>query len=141
MPCQVSCSFLYIFENLKAGKIFSLYLFSGLSAWTFPLNKVRLQKNYVDIISTIKHESIVDHLISCELLTIDDRQTIEACPAQTGKNRKLMDQLLHCGEKCYTEFLNALRSDGAYTGLANQIEQTNVTSTDIATLQSCYTKM
>ncbi|CAG2242964.1 unnamed protein product [Mytilus edulis] len=76
----------------------------GLSAWTVPLYKVRLQKNYVDIISTIKHDSIVDHLISCELLTIDDRQTIEACAAQTGKNRKLMDQLLHCGRNAIQNF-------------------------------------
>ncbi|XP_052067436.1 uncharacterized protein LOC127706786 [Mytilus californianus] len=113
----------------------------GLSAWTVPLHKVRLQKNYVDIISTIKHEAIVDHLISCELLTIDDQQIIEACPAQTEKNRKLMDRLLHCGEKCFMEFLNALRSDDIYADLANQIEQTDVTSIDIATLQGCYTKM
>ncbi|XP_076115645.1 uncharacterized protein LOC143083262 [Mytilus galloprovincialis] len=113
----------------------------GLSAWTVPLHKVRLQKNYVDIISTIKHEAIVDHLISCELLTIDDQQIIEACPAQTEKNRKLMDRLLHCGEKCFMEFLNALRSDDVYADLANQIEHTDVTSIEIASLQSCYAKM
>ncbi|CAG2236231.1 unnamed protein product [Mytilus edulis] len=110
----------------------------GLSAWTVPLHKVRLQKNYVDIISTIKHEAIVDHLISSEVFTIDDQQTIEACPAQTEKNRKLMDRLLHCGEKCFIEFLNALRSDEIYADLANQIEQTDVTSIDIATLNGCY---
>ncbi|VDI77144.1 Hypothetical predicted protein [Mytilus galloprovincialis] len=110
----------------------------GLSAWTVPLHKVRLQKNYVDIISTIKHEAIVDHLISSEVFTIDDQQTIEACPAQTEKNRKLMDRLLHCGEKCFIEFLNALRSDEIYADLANQIKQTDVTSIDIATLNGCY---
>ncbi|XP_063411013.1 uncharacterized protein LOC134693963 [Mytilus trossulus] len=113
----------------------------GLSAWTVPLHKVRLQKNYVDIISTIKHEAIVDHLISCEVFTIDDQQTIEACPAQTEKNRKLMDRLLHCGEKCFIEFLNALRSDEIYADLANQIEQTDVTSIDISTLHDCYSNM
>ncbi|CAG2236526.1 unnamed protein product [Mytilus edulis] len=113
----------------------------GLSAWTVPLHKVRLQKNYVDIISIIKHEAIVDHLISCEVFTIDDQQTIEACPAQTEKNRKLMDRLLHCGEKCFIEFLNALRSDEIYADLANQIEQTDVTSIDISTLQDCYSNM
>ncbi|CAC5416399.1 unnamed protein product [Mytilus coruscus] len=113
----------------------------GLSALTVPLHKVRLQKNYVDIISTIKHEAIVDHLISSELLTIDDQQTIEACPAQTEKNRKLMDRLLHCGEKCFIEFINALRSDDIYADLANQIEQTEVTSMDIATLQACFSNM
>ncbi|OPL33142.1 neuralized pats1, partial [Mytilus galloprovincialis] len=113
----------------------------GLSAWTVPLHKVRLQKNYVDIISNIKHEAVVDHLISCQLLTIDDQQIIEACAAQTEKNRKLMDRLLHCGEKCFMEFLNALRSDDIYADLANQIGQTVVTSIDIATLQSCYAKM
>ncbi|VDI63720.1 Hypothetical predicted protein [Mytilus galloprovincialis] len=113
----------------------------GLSAWTVPLHKVRLQKNYVDIISTIKHEAIVDHLISGELLSIDDKQTIWACPAQTEKNRKLMDQLLHCGENVFIEFIHALRSDDAYEDLANQIEQTVVNSIDIASLQSCYTNM
>ncbi|VDH99488.1 Hypothetical predicted protein [Mytilus galloprovincialis] len=113
----------------------------GLSAWTVPLHKVRLQKNYVDIISTIKHEAIVDHLISSEVFTIDDQQTIEACPAQTEKNRKLMDRLLHCGEKCFIEFLNALRSDEMYADLANQIEHTNVTSIDIASLHDCYSNL
>ncbi|XP_052067016.1 uncharacterized protein LOC127706426 isoform X2 [Mytilus californianus] len=131
----LSCDLEDITEDTRTAQI------EGLSAWTLPLHKVRLQKNYIDIIATIKHEAIVDHLISCELLTIDDQQTVEACPAQTEKNRKLMDRLLHCGEKCFMEFLNALRSDDIYVDLANQIEQTDVTSIDIATLQCCFTKI
>ncbi|CAC5381163.1 RHOB [Mytilus coruscus] len=97
----LSCDLEDITEDTRTAQM------EGLSAWTVPLHKVRLQKNYVDIISTIKHEAIVDHLISCELFTIDDQQIIQACPAQTERNRKLMDTLLHCGEKCFIEFLNA----------------------------------
>ncbi|CAC5366954.1 unnamed protein product [Mytilus coruscus] len=96
-----------------------------LSECTVPF-KVRLQKNYVNIISTIKHEAIVDHLISCDLFTIDDQQFIEACPEQTEKNRKLIDRLWHCGEKGFLEFLNALSTDDVYVDLSNQIKHTKV---------------
>lgn len=85
-----------------------------------------MQKNYLNIISTIKHDAIVDHLISCDLFTIDDQQFIEACPEQTEKNRKLIDRLWHCGETGFLEFLNALSTDEVYVDLANQIKETSV---------------
>ncbi|CAG2244110.1 unnamed protein product [Mytilus edulis] len=76
----------------------------GLSEWTVPVYKVRLQKNYSKIIDNIQHETIVDHLISRDVLTIADSQMINACPAQIQKNRKLIDILLHRSEN---GFLNS----------------------------------
>ncbi|XP_076116519.1 uncharacterized protein LOC143083993 [Mytilus galloprovincialis] len=108
----------------------------GLSDWTIPLYKIRLQKNYSDIITSVKHELIVDYLISCAVLTIGDHQNIEACPSQEQRNRKLMDSLLHGNEKGFTEFLSALRN--GYADLADKIENTNITHTDRSTIQSCY---
>ncbi|XP_076080537.1 uncharacterized protein LOC143051531 [Mytilus galloprovincialis] len=110
----------------------------GLSDRTVPLFKIRLQKNYSDIITSVKHDIIVDHLISCDVLTFGDCQKINACPSQEQKNRQLMDILLHGNENGFTEFLNALRNDSAYADLANRIASTEVTSTDRSNIQSCY---
>ncbi|XP_063438293.1 uncharacterized protein LOC134719220 [Mytilus trossulus] len=110
----------------------------GLSDWTVPWFKIRLQKNYSNIITSVKHDTIVDHLISCDVLTFGDCQKINACPSQEQKNRQLMDTLLHGNENGFTEFLNALRNDSAYTDLANRIASTEVTSTDRSNIQSCY---
>ncbi|XP_076088218.1 uncharacterized protein LOC143058629 [Mytilus galloprovincialis] len=110
----------------------------GLSGWTVPVYRVRLQKNYSNIIDCINHEKIVDHLISRDILTIADSQMINACPAQIQKNRKLMDILLHGSEKGFIEFLKALREDSVTTELADEIENTLVTSRNISTIHSCY---
>ncbi|CAC5388672.1 unnamed protein product [Mytilus coruscus] len=110
----------------------------GLSDWTAPVYKVRLQKNYSKIIDSIQHEKIVDHLISCDVMTIADSQIINACPAQIQKNRKLMDILLHGSEHGFMEFLKALREDSVYTELADKIENTTVASRDIATIRNCF---
>ncbi|XP_052065536.1 uncharacterized protein LOC127705238 [Mytilus californianus] len=110
----------------------------GLLDWTVPLYKIRLQKNYSDIITSVKHDIIVDHLISCAVLTIGDFQKINACPSEEQRNRKLMDSLLHGNEKGFTEFLSALRNDSVYADLADKIENTNITSTDRSNIQSCY---
>ncbi|XP_063412346.1 uncharacterized protein LOC134695085 [Mytilus trossulus] len=110
----------------------------GLSEWTVPVYRVRLQKNYSNIIDCINHEKIVDHLISRDILTIADSQMINACPAQIQKNRKLMDILLHGSEKGYNEFLNSLQEDSVHTELADEIENTPVSSRDLSTMQGCY---
>ncbi|XP_076081052.1 uncharacterized protein LOC143051960 [Mytilus galloprovincialis] len=110
----------------------------GLSDRTVPLFKIRLQKNYSDIITSVKHDIIVDHLIPCDVLTFEDCQKINACPSQEQKNRQLMDTLLHGNENGFTEFLNALANDSAYADLANRIAFTEVTSTDRSNIQSCY---
>ncbi|XP_063438433.1 uncharacterized protein LOC134719355 [Mytilus trossulus] len=110
----------------------------GLSEWTVPVYKVRLQKNYSKIIDSIHHETIVDHLISRDVLTIADSQMINAYPAQIQKNRKLMDILLHGSEHAFIEFLKALREDFEYTELADEIENTTVASRDISTIKSCF---
>ncbi|XP_076080539.1 uncharacterized protein LOC143051533 [Mytilus galloprovincialis] len=112
--------------------------YKGLPDRTVPLFKIRLQKNYSNIITSVKHDTIVDHLISCAVLTIGDCQKINACPSQEQKNRQLMDTLLHGNENGFTEFLNAVRNDSAYTDLANRIASTEVTSTDRSNIQSCY---
>ncbi|XP_052096542.1 uncharacterized protein LOC127731746 [Mytilus californianus] len=110
----------------------------GLSNWTVPMYKVRLQKNYSNIIDSIQHEKIVDHLISRDALTIADSQMINACPAQIQKNRKLMDILLHESEHEFIEFIKALREDSVYAELADEIENTTVASRDISTIKSCF---
>ncbi|VDI37628.1 Hypothetical predicted protein [Mytilus galloprovincialis] len=110
----------------------------GLSQWTVPVYRVRLQKNYSNIIDCINHEKIVDHLISFDILTIADSQMINACPAQIQKNRKLMDILLHGNEKGFFEFLKSLREDSVHTELADEIENTQVSSRDLSTIQGCY---
>ncbi|VDI47625.1 Hypothetical predicted protein [Mytilus galloprovincialis] len=110
----------------------------GLSSWTVPMYKVRLQKNYSKIIDNIQHETIVDHLISRDVLTIAESQMINACPAQIQKNRKLMDILLHGSEHAFNEFLKALREDSVYAELADKIENTTVGSRDISTINGCF---
>ncbi|CAC5401748.1 unnamed protein product [Mytilus coruscus] len=108
-----------------------------LSNWKAPFFYVKLQKNYTDIVSTIKHENIVDHLITKEVLTLDDKEIIDAYPAQSDKNRKLMEKLMYTEESGYSDFLLALRLDDCYVELANQIEKTAVTPNDISLLTSC----
>ncbi|XP_076082245.1 uncharacterized protein LOC143052948 [Mytilus galloprovincialis] len=110
----------------------------GLSNWIVPMYKVRLQKNYSNIIDSIQHEQIVDHLISRDVLTIAESQMINACPAQIQKNRKLMDILLHGSEHVFIEFLKALRKDSVYAELADKIENTTVASRDISTINGCF---
>ncbi|XP_076080542.1 uncharacterized protein LOC143051535 [Mytilus galloprovincialis] len=109
----------------------------GLSVWNFPLYKVRLQKNYLKVITDIQHENIVDHLISKEVLLVDDGKKIESGKTPQEKNRNLMDMLLRKNEQGFNEFLKALRKDSIYADLADQIEKTEVTTTDMATLHKC----
>ncbi|VDI26121.1 Hypothetical predicted protein [Mytilus galloprovincialis] len=109
----------------------------GLSNWTIPVFKIRLQKNYTNIINSILHGKIVDHLITRDVLSTADSERIDACPANIEKIRKLMDILLHGSENGFIEFLNALREDSEYTELADEIENTTVSSRDISTMQSC----
>ena len=78
---------------------------------------------------------INDHLISKEILTVDDRQVIEASPAQSDKNRKLLEILLQGAQNGLDEFLVALRLDEVYTDLAEQIEKTNVEVAEITTFR------
>lgn len=115
-------------------------MFVGLSLMSDQHYKVRLQKNYSEIICNIVHESIVDTLIQYSVMSNDDRQKIEAGQSQKEKNRKLMDYLLHIREckKGYTEFLKALREDSAYIDLASQIDNTKVTSNDLLNFDRCY---
>ena len=81
---------------------------------------------------------INDHLISKEILTVDDRQVIEASPAQSDKNRKLLEKLLQGAQNGLDEFLVALRLDEGYTDLAERIEKTNVEPAEITRLQNCF---
>ncbi|XP_076080541.1 uncharacterized protein LOC143051534 [Mytilus galloprovincialis] len=109
----------------------------GLSYKNVPLYKVRLQKNYLKVITDIQHYSIVDHLISREVLSVDDGKKIESGKTPQEKNRTLMDMLLHKNERGFNEFLKALGKDSIYADLAEQIEKTEVTSTDMATFHKC----
>ncbi|CAC5367953.1 KCTD2_5_17 [Mytilus coruscus] len=109
----------------------------GLSDWNVPLYKVRLQKNYLKIITDIQHDSIVDHLITSDVVSVDDGKKIESGKTPQEKNRNLTDMLLHKNEQGFNEFLKALRKDSIYADLADQIEKTEVTPTDMATLHKC----
>ncbi|XP_052065512.1 uncharacterized protein LOC127705231 isoform X3 [Mytilus californianus] len=109
----------------------------GLSDWNVPLYKVRLQKNYLKVITDIQHESIVDHLISREVVSVDDGKKIESGKSPQEKNRTLMDMLLRKNERGFNEFLKALRKDSIYSDLADQIEKTEVTPTDMGILYKC----
>jgi hypothetical protein len=53
-------------------------------------------------------------LLSKGILTVDDRQVIEASPAQSDKNRKLLEILLQSAKNVLDEFLVALRLDEVY---------------------------
>ena len=81
---------------------------------------------------------INDHLISKEILTVDDRQVIEASPAQSDKNRKLLEILLQGAQNGLDEFLVALRLDEDYTDLAERIEKTNVEPAEMTRLENCF---
>ncbi|XP_076081434.1 uncharacterized protein LOC143052302 isoform X2 [Mytilus galloprovincialis] len=109
----------------------------GLSDLNVPLYKVRIQKNYLKIITDIQHENIVDHLISREVLSVDDGKKIDSGKTPQEKNRTLTDMLLCKKEQGFFEFLKALRKDQVYADLADQIEKTLVTSTDISILHKC----
>ncbi|XP_071122876.1 uncharacterized protein [Mytilus edulis] len=110
----------------------------GLSDWNIPLYKVRLQKNYLKIITSIHHKNIVDHLISREVVSIDEGEKIETGKTTQEKNRTLMTLLFRKHEQGYIEFLTALRKDSVYADLADEIENTAVTSRDMSTLHTCY---
>ncbi|XP_076116850.1 uncharacterized protein LOC143084323 [Mytilus galloprovincialis] len=109
-----------------------------LSDWNIPLYKVRLQKNYLKVITGIQHDNIVDHLITKEVMSVNDSEKIESGKTTQEKNRTLMKLLLRKKEQGYIEFLKALRKDSMYADLADEIESTVVTSRDMSTLQTCY---
>ncbi|XP_052061242.1 uncharacterized protein LOC127701418 isoform X4 [Mytilus californianus] len=108
----------------------------GISNVAVHVFVVQLQKNYSNIINNVMYETIEDHLMASDVLTIEDNQMVKSGSTQEQKNRELMDKLLRRGEKEFTEFLTALRVDNAE--LADQIEKTEVTSRNISTIQSCY---
>ncbi|CAC5426138.1 unnamed protein product [Mytilus coruscus] len=110
----------------------------GISDWNVPLYKVRLQKNYIKIITDIQHESIVDYLITKQVMSVDDGKKIESGKTPQEKNRTLMDMILRKKEQAFIEFLKALRKDRVYADLADQIENTTVTSREIEILTTCY---
>lgn len=97
---------------------------------------LQLQKNYSNIINNVIYETIEDHLISSDTLTMEDNQMIKFGSTQEQKNRELMDKLLRRGQKEFSEFLVALREENAE--LADQIRNTEVTSKDVLTFQTCF---
>lgn len=46
-----------------------------------PMFRARLQNKYTDIVATIKNENIVDHLITEDVLTLDDKEIIDSSSA------------------------------------------------------------
>ena len=92
----------------------------------------------MNIISNIIHESLVDQLISKDILSTDDGQMIDSCNSQISKNRKLLEKIWYCNEEGFNEFLGALRSDDAYNDLADCVEKTNVTEDEANAFQYLF---
>ena len=90
-------------------------------------NKSKIIKNYSDIVNQLKHDTIVDVLLSETVITTDDSERINAKVTQSDKNRKLINILLKGPPNGYLIFIRELRNDSAYESLADQIENTAVT--------------
>lgn len=90
-------------------------------------NKSKMIKNFPDIVKELKHDNIVDALISESIITTDDLERINVKVTQSDKNRELINILLKGPPNGYLIFIQALRNDPAYEWLADQIENTAVT--------------
>ena len=108
-----------------------IYLYFTGEDKRVPLYKVRLQKNYKNIILNIIHTRILDHLIEQEVLSPDDGESINNCPTRIMQNRMLVTFLIQSEEECYRKFLEALRDDEVYKELADGIENTNIKEDEV----------
>lgn len=77
---------------------------------------------------------IIDHLISEEVLDIDDMEEIKSLAVQSEINRKLIFKINIAGARGYSELLVALKADVVNSTLVDKIESTLVTEEDI----ECY---
>lgn len=90
-------------------------------------NKSKIIKNYSDIVKELRHDTMIDALLSEFVITTDDSERINANVTQSDKNRELINILLKGPANGYLIFIRELRNDSAYEWLADQIENTAVT--------------
>ncbi|VDI69221.1 CASP2 and RIPK1 domain containing adaptor with death domain [Mytilus galloprovincialis] len=88
-------------------------------------NKSKILKNFETIINELVIVDILDHMITKEIFTIDDSETINSKPTQKEKNRTFVTILIRSKPAGYKEFISSLRKDEkAYDSIADQIENT-----------------
>ncbi|CAC5358848.1 unnamed protein product [Mytilus coruscus] len=93
-------------------------------------NSIRIMKNYDMLVREMSNTvGIIDHLISKEVLDVDDMQEIESLGVQSEMNRKLISKIKT--DNGYSELLMALNADVVNSTLVDKIESTSVTEEDI----------
>lgn len=104
----------------------------GLSEWP----DIFYEDRSSDI--NIHRKCLVDQLVSSNVLNEMEGDLIKNGSSNEEKNRTLIGILL-CAEKDhYDNFLAILRSSTEYNGLADLIENTDVTDDDRIKFQNCY---
>ena len=78
--------------------------------------------------------TIVDQLLSDEVLNTDDSSEILSKVIPSEMNRNLIEKIRDRTQ--YDKFIAALRDDSVNAELADDIEQTDVTEHDMESLQS-----
>ncbi|CAG2235105.1 unnamed protein product [Mytilus edulis] len=97
---------------------------------------IHLQKNFKILVHQLATaESIVDHLISAEILCPEDQAEICAKITKEQKNRLLLTKLMYKDAAACSCFTSALKADTCYEELARRIERTDVTTADKIYLQ------
>ncbi|CAG2186090.1 unnamed protein product [Mytilus edulis] len=93
---------------------------------------IRLQKNFKILVNELATtNTIVDHLISDEVLGFEDQAEICASDiTKEQRNRRFLTKLIYKNDDTYTHFLSALKEDTYYEQLARHIENTVVTEED-----------
>ena len=89
-------------------------------------NEQKITKNYERIVNEMSHDTIVDALISKDVLSLDDAERIHSKATRLDKNKEFIRLLLKGPEKGYNEFIEELRNDPVYVELVDQIENTEV---------------
>lgn len=94
-----------------------------------PLSKVhafKIKKNFTSIISNLRIDDIVDHMINEDVFDYDDMEKINSKATQKDKNREFVTILIKRHSKGYEEFIKCLRDSEVYVDIADQIEKTVV---------------
>ncbi|CAG2198777.1 unnamed protein product [Mytilus edulis] len=83
-----------------------------------------IRDNVKDIVTTIKCEPIVDHLLKNRILTDQDKEQILLCLGPQNKNKKLLEIVWKSGEEACIAFLAELNSNSSYRHLVNKMKNT-----------------
>ncbi|CAG2236239.1 unnamed protein product [Mytilus edulis] len=96
-------------------------------------HSVRLQKNYKSLVEGMGSSlHIVDKLFSEDVIDREEKEQIMATEiTATDRNRLIIEKLIPKNKICYRTFLEVLRDDDCDSALADEIEQTDVSQTDI----------